>query len=232
MFVRFRETQNSLQISLVETHRVYGKVRHEHVASLGSVPLAPTVADRVAFWVSLHERLAMLGNRLDGEAQARVLAAVHERVPMVTADEQRALQLAKAESEERFWAGMVDLNQATLAAAVAGKVGAPEAAAAAAAAEAAAVRDRIERIRRGEDVAGGLGQPMSREDAVRILRDARLTTADLAAMHWAAELAELAGEDGRDEAMDRISRDSTAKADRYRRNAVRRAVRALKERGE
>jgi hypothetical protein len=35
MFVHFRETAYGLAMSLVETHRQNGKVRHEHVASFG-----------------------------------------------------------------------------------------------------------------------------------------------------------------------------------------------------
>lgn len=49
MFVRFREAGRRLQVSLVETRRHGGKVRHEHVAMLGSVELPATVADRLAF---------------------------------------------------------------------------------------------------------------------------------------------------------------------------------------
>jgi hypothetical protein len=73
-------TARRLQVSVVETRWSGGKVRHEHVASLGSVP---------------HERLARLANRIDAAAQAKILAAVHARVPMVTVDEQRALQSFK-----------------------------------------------------------------------------------------------------------------------------------------
>jgi hypothetical protein len=93
VFVRFRYTGNRLQVSLVETHRVDGKVRHEHVASLGSVPLPPSIADRVAFWSRLHERLAKLSNRLGPDLHGKVLGDVHAKVPMPTADEQRTLQL-------------------------------------------------------------------------------------------------------------------------------------------
>jgi hypothetical protein len=50
MFVRFRETPRRLQLSLVETSREGGKVRHEHVASLGAVPMPLSVAGRVEFW--------------------------------------------------------------------------------------------------------------------------------------------------------------------------------------
>jgi hypothetical protein len=39
-----------LQVSLVVTRRVEGKVRPEHVASPGLVPVPPSIAYRVAFW--------------------------------------------------------------------------------------------------------------------------------------------------------------------------------------
>src|SRR5499426_3010843 len=43
----------------VETRRVGGKVRHEHVAGLGSIETPPSVDARLAFWVRLHQRLAI-----------------------------------------------------------------------------------------------------------------------------------------------------------------------------
>jgi hypothetical protein len=96
MFVRFRQAGHKLQTSLIETRRVDGKVRHEHIASLGSIILPPSVADRITFWQRLHDRLAKLSNRVTAEDQGKVLGAVHAKVPMITADEQRALQLENA----------------------------------------------------------------------------------------------------------------------------------------
>jgi len=64
MFVRYRQTETRLQVSLVETRRVSGRVRHEHVASFGSVEVPPSVEDRIAFWQRLHERVAKLANRM------------------------------------------------------------------------------------------------------------------------------------------------------------------------
>jgi hypothetical protein len=99
MFVRFRETPYGLVVSLVETRRENGKVRHEHVASLGSIETPPSVAARVDFWHGLHERLAQLSNRLDAETRGKIMGAVHARVPMVTLrrgpqpDRRRALEL-------------------------------------------------------------------------------------------------------------------------------------------
>ena len=99
MLVHFHETPYGLAMSLVETHRENRRVRHEHIASLGSIETPPSVAARNEFWRGLHERLAQLSNRLDAETLGKVVAAVHARVPMVTPDEQRALQLEKPKGD-------------------------------------------------------------------------------------------------------------------------------------
>ena len=91
MFVRFRRSARRLQLSLVETRRHGSKVRQEHIASPGAVPLAAEVADRIAFWQRLFERLRRLANRLDDALQAKILGAVHVRVPMPTQDERAVL---------------------------------------------------------------------------------------------------------------------------------------------
>jgi hypothetical protein len=116
MFVRFRKTLTRLQISLVETRRADGKVGHEHVAGLGSIILSPTVADRVAFWTRLHERLAKLSNRIPGDALGKMLGDIHARVPMVTPDEQRALQLENAKTDAKQWSAVRDLTESDIAA--------------------------------------------------------------------------------------------------------------------
>jgi hypothetical protein len=77
MFVRFRQTKYRLQVSLVETRRVEGRVRQEHVAQFGSVEMLPSVEARIAFWRRLHERLAQLGNRVAVETPAKVLGDIH-----------------------------------------------------------------------------------------------------------------------------------------------------------
>jgi hypothetical protein len=56
MLVHFRETPYGLAMSLVETRREKGKVRHEHVASLGSIETPPSVAARIEFWRGLHKQ--------------------------------------------------------------------------------------------------------------------------------------------------------------------------------
>jgi hypothetical protein len=106
------------------------------------------------------------------------LAAVHARIPMVTMDEQRALQLENAEADERFWSSFHGMNAGTaedhkgLAARTASAIAKSEAAAAKAASNAKAAQERIERIKRGENVEGGLGKLHIREDFERILREA------------------------------------------------------------
>ena len=93
MFIRFRQTQTRLQVSLIRTHRVDGTVRHEHVAMLGTVDAPPSAAERLVFWQRLHERMAKLGNRIDAATQAKLYGDIHARIPMVIADEVRALLL-------------------------------------------------------------------------------------------------------------------------------------------
>ena len=72
MFVRVRKSKKRLRLSLVETRRDGGKVRQEHVASLGSIAAAMTLADRAEFWEKLAGRLATLSNRVT-EAEAKTL---------------------------------------------------------------------------------------------------------------------------------------------------------------
>jgi hypothetical protein len=93
MLARFRQTATGLQCSVVETRRVDGKVLHELVANLGSVPKSPSVADRIAFWRRVYETLAELANRIDAETQGKIISAVHSRIPIVTLNEQRALRV-------------------------------------------------------------------------------------------------------------------------------------------
>lgn len=158
MFVRFRETPRRLQLSLVETRREGGKVRHEHVASLGAIATPLTVAGRVEYWQGLHQRLGRLSNRLDGETQAKILGAVHDRVPMPTVDEIHALNLEEAKQHEAAWRmrhvsteAIVEENKLRLKAAQR-LVAAAEPLVASAAEEVKAAEERRERIEHGEHV--------------------------------------------------------------------------------
>ena len=114
MFVRFRQQGRRLQASLMQTRRVAGTMRSEHIASLGSVDAEVSVRERLAFWAKLPQRLARLGNRVGPDDQAKVYAALHARIPMVTPDEQRAIQEANAEGDEQFWEAMRDMGTASV----------------------------------------------------------------------------------------------------------------------
>ena len=182
MFARFRQTERRLQVSLVETRRIDGKVRHEHVASFGSVEVPPSVEDRITFWQRLHERLAKLSNRVDVTAQAKILGDIHARIPMVTLDEQQAVKLENAKAEERLWSNIHDLHAGTvedhkgLAAIVERKVAEGQVEMAKAATYRDAAKEQRERLERGEDVPGGLSKPPAFE---QILRDAGWSTSDI-----------------------------------------------------
>ncbi len=154
MYARFRQTTAGLQCSLVETRRIDGNIRHEHVASLGSVPASPSFADRIAFWRRVYQQLAQLANRIDAETQGKIISAVHSRIPMVTPDEQRALR-ARPRSRGRQKAprdGAVDerpRGEAELA-----KI----------AEHAERAKERIMRAERSENIEGSLGKPITAEE--------------------------------------------------------------------
>jgi hypothetical protein len=102
MFVRFRHLGQRLQASLMETKRANGKVLYEYIASLGTVDSPPSIRGRWAFWAALHERLPKLDSRINVDTQAKIYAAVHARIPIVTPEEQRALQLETTKVDERL----------------------------------------------------------------------------------------------------------------------------------
>jgi hypothetical protein len=198
MFVRFRQSPQRLQLSLVEARRVGGKVSQEHVAALGSILTPPSVSDRIKFWQRLHQRLDNLSNRIDAAAQAAILGAVHARVPMVTLDEQRAVKLENAKADMRFWASLQAMHAGAaedhkrLIASAEARVAGSRSAALDAATKAQEASDRVERIERGEDVPGGLGEPVNVE---RVLRQAGMTTSDLNHARLLHAVSEVLGED-------------------------------------
>jgi hypothetical protein len=173
MFVRFRRQANRLQASLIETRRASGKVVAEHIGTLGSVDAAMSVRERIAFWAKLPDRLAALGNRVGPDEHAKLFAAIHARVPMVTPDEQRAIQAENAKDEESFWGAMRDINAATaedhkrLAASAEAKLKEHELAAADAADRYETAKERLAKLKGGEGVSGGLGKKL---DPVSLMR--------------------------------------------------------------
>jgi hypothetical protein len=224
MFARFREKPTRLQVSLIETRRVGGKVRHEHIASLGSIGLPFSISGRIAFWQRLHEHLLRLGNRIDVETQAKILSAIHAKVPMVTADEQHSLKLENARADERLWTSLRDMHESSVAdhkrliATAETAVAHNQAAADAAAQSAASAKDRVERLTRGEDVPGGFSPP---PDFEKILRDAGFTARDIAHLELLASLPE--------EAIPIIAKAAVKASDRESRAAARQYARTLIE---
>jgi len=203
----------------MHTQRVAGKMQSEHIASLGSVGADVSVRERLAFWAKLPERLARLANRVGPDDQPKIYSALHARIPMVTPDEQRAVQEENARDDERFWGGIRDMNAAGVEGhkgliASAEKEIAEQAASAAQAAErAAAAKERLERLARGESIAGGLGK---RLDFERLMREAGITPSLLKRMKLLGSLTDEefesfleknhAGFEAMDKAMDREAR--------------------------
>jgi hypothetical protein len=175
MFVRFRQSRSRLQVSLLETRRIDGHVRNEHVASFGSVDTPQTVETRIVFWQRLHERLAKLANRVDAGTQAKLLTDIHARIPMVTPDQQRGLQLRNAESDEQLWTSMRSISEDNLAGLTylanetERRVAEIKPLIENAEAKATTARDRIARIKQGEAVGGGLGKPRTREEMIALM---------------------------------------------------------------
>jgi hypothetical protein len=91
------------------------------------------------------------------------------------------------------------------------------------ASRAAAARERIARIPSGEEVSGGLGKPMTREDFERNMREAGMTASDIRHCEQLAELKEIAGEEDWKAVRDAIM-DARERAER---SAVRSLWRAL-----
>jgi hypothetical protein len=159
MFVRFRQTRDRLQVSFVVPHRFAGKVRQEHIAGLGSVRMPPTVADRLVFWRKVEERLAKLGNRINAEDAARIRGSLFARIPMPSADEQAAVQLANAQADAELFVALHDMHATVVAdhqrfaGTVDSKIAEGCAVLAEAAARLSATRERVAAIERGEAVA-------------------------------------------------------------------------------
>jgi hypothetical protein len=164
MFVRLRQQGRRLQASLMRTWRVAGKMHTEHIASLGSVDADVSVRERIAFWAALPGRLARLGNRVSADDHGKIYGALHACIPMVTVEEQRAVQEENAKDDEQFWEAMRDMGAASveehkaLISSAETKIAeqAPRVAEAGERVEAA--KDRLARLARGESVPGGLGK--------------------------------------------------------------------------
>jgi hypothetical protein len=199
MFVRFRQTPYGLQVSLIQTRREGGKVRHEHIAGLGAIAVPASPADRIVFWQSLHARLSALSNRI-GDEQGKIIVAVDERIPMLTPDELRGVQLENAKADQRFWQGLHGLRADTIEgyrgviATAERAIANGEAGAANAATHMKAAKERVELIERGETVESGFEKPLTRKEAEAIMMEAGMTRADIRRCVRRAELPEGFGE--------------------------------------
>lgn len=181
MFVRFRQRGCRLNLSLVETRRVDGTVKHEHIAALGSVVFPFDVENRVQFWTQLHPRLDRLSNRLAGKDLATVLGAIHARIPMVSTDELRALKLAAEQSAVQAWESLRDMHaeaaegHENLGAKATGAAAKAKQIAAEASEFAATAKHRVAQLERGEDIAAGI----AKLDVRQMLRKEGWTDADM-----------------------------------------------------
>ena len=190
MFVRSRQQGHRLQASLMQSRRAAGKVRTEHVGALGSVDAAGSVRERVAFWAKVHDRLAALGNRVSADEHPKILGALHSRIPMPTLEDIRAVQDETFADDERFWGSMEDMNASHIEglrghiALADSKIAAVEPEVAKAAEKVEVARNKRERLKRGESVAGGLRK--GQIDADAILRAASWTPRDFrhARLQW------------------------------------------------
>src|SRR5262249_34649375 len=153
-----RNGHRRLIVPLLSSRREGGSHRKETVGYLGSTPVEPTVffEERIRFWQQLHPRLSRLANRIGGE-QAKLMAAIHARIPMFTQDEQREAQVRGAEADQRGGERIRDANLESaedhkqLAATVQKAIENFQGEAANADAQAAAAKERAERIKRGEE---------------------------------------------------------------------------------
>jgi hypothetical protein len=211
MFARFRQTGRRIFVSVVTTSRGGGKVRHEHIGSLGPLPIAPTTADRIAFWAKLHQRLAALSNRVDPAQAGAIIAAVYARVPMPTPDEQQAVHLDHAREDAEQWAMLADMateqadGHQQLAKLVQDKAAALGQAAVDTTAHAEAARRRLAKVEAGE---AAPARPMTSDE----LRKAIGVTA--AQMRRAIEIHEIDKAGGFEQLLDDIQRRSRRAEDR------------------
>jgi len=86
-----------LEVSVCATHRWSdGKVRHEHVASVGSIPLTMTNEDRFRFWLEVDKIIARGSNRIDWHVIAPMIEA---RIPRVIREAETELILLRREHD-------------------------------------------------------------------------------------------------------------------------------------
>jgi hypothetical protein len=193
-------------------------------------PRCAASASETVLWCTwtrqrLHERLSRLANRVTDAA--KVLGAIHARIPMVTPDEIQAAKIEAAEAAERCWSRLHDGHtgqmegHGQLIAKAEGKIAAIKVEAEKCAAKVAEAKDRAERLKRGEDVASGLAKPPNME---KMLRDSGWTTRDINHARWLSEVCDAFGNEG---VFKRMFEESSTAERREERRIVRRLKRHL-----
>jgi hypothetical protein len=90
-----------LEVSIVATRREDGKVKHTHVASLGSI-VGDSLRGRDTFWNECKVRLVRLANRLGPDAD-RLRQVIAARIPPLTDTDRMALDAEAWDSLEGMW---------------------------------------------------------------------------------------------------------------------------------
>jgi hypothetical protein len=128
--------------------------------------------------------------------QGKILGDIHARIPMATLDEIQAAKIEAAEADERFWSRLHGMHtehmegHGRLIAGSEGQIAASKAGAEKCAAAATEAKDRVERLKRGEDVASGLTKP----DWGKMLRESGWTTRDINYARLLAEVSNAFGD--------------------------------------
>jgi hypothetical protein len=167
--------------------------------------LAP--ADRVRFWVKLHQRLATLTNRLDNTTRWAILAAIDARIPIPTAEDQQAARNSGREANAALFSVFRDKHRGL---ADVYRKGAEQETAAAEAV------DGLE--------AAYASRPMTRAEQRRFVKSTGMTAADIRHSEEFAALCEALGED---RMVSMIAEEGLQAGERARRRAVRRLLTAI-----
>jgi hypothetical protein len=167
MFIRIRKSKKRFRLSLVETRRIDGKVRAEHVASLGSIAVAMTVADRVKFWKVIEGKLAGLSNRINPDDLRATVGA------KVAVPSKKEVDVADLQEYAAAWRQIADFftpyepkPTPMKAAMQRDSAGIKEWQLRDAIRREQAAMERIDRVLRGEDA--GLKKPFSRDDPAHL----------------------------------------------------------------
>jgi hypothetical protein len=197
MFVRFQHRGRRLRLAVVENRRENGAVRTHIVASLPSVPDQPTTTDRAAFWHKLHERFAGLGNRVDAATAAKLMSAIHNRIPMPAPGDRRAAQIANLrkdiETSDRLGEMISEMieGRRAMVAALTAEIAELEPHHRTLKDGAAADHEHITRLECGEDIAAGLnGRRFGPAETSAIVRAIGVTAAGMQHMQNVAAMPE------------------------------------------